>query len=131
MARDASSNSVNAAAGSPQEKIIRIITWLICSAAVGLMGCSGGGDGETIIAPSGGSTTQPAVDVSPSGSTGSSTGLREGDITLDNFPISRIISGGVPKDGIPALTNPDIVAAGEGAYMRDHDLVLGVVVNGE
>ena len=50
---------------------------------------------------------------------------------LENFPISYIISGGVPKDGIPALTNPNFVSPGRVGYMRADDFVLGVVINGE
>ena len=112
---------------------MRMTIGLIGAAAIALAGCSGDGDGETILAPSGntGSNTQPAVDVSPSGSTGSSTGVREGDITQDNFPRNRIISGGVPKDGIPALTNPTFVSADQVGYLRDSDIVLGVEINGE
>ena len=40
-------------------------------------------------------------------------------------------SGGVPPDGIPAMTNPRIVAPSEALYLGDDDLVLGVVLNGE
>ena len=49
------------------------------------------------------------------------------------FPYNRIESGGVPKDGIPALTDPVRVSAGssEADYLRDVDLVMGVVINGE
>jgi hypothetical protein len=49
------------------------------------------------------------------------------------FPTDRILSGGVPKDGIPALTDPAFVSvsAAEAGYLRDDDLVLGVVINGE
>ena len=52
---------------------------------------------------------------------------------LDDFPTERILSGGVPPDGIPALTDPRFVelTSSEAAYLRDDDLVLGAVVNGE
>ena len=40
-------------------------------------------------------------------------------------------SGGVPRDGIPAMTNPQVVAPQEAHYLSDSDLVLGVVINGE
>lgn len=42
----------------------------------------------------------------------------------------EIISGGVPRDGIPAITSPDIISASEATYMSDVDLVIGVAVNG-
>jgi hypothetical protein len=48
------------------------------------------------------------------------------------IPADEIVSGGVGRDGIPALTSPDVVSASEGdAFLRENDLVLGVVVNGE
>ena len=47
------------------------------------------------------------------------------------IPVDEIISGGPPKDGIPALTNPEYVSAGEAAFSKDDDKVIGVVVNGE
>ena len=50
---------------------------------------------------------------------------------LHNFPANRISSGGVPKDGIPALTDPHFVPVAQGNYLLDDDLVLGVVINGE
>ena len=40
-------------------------------------------------------------------------------------------SGGVPRDGIPAMTNPQPVAPADAHYLADLDLVLGVVVNGD
>ncbi len=39
-------------------------------------------------------------------------------------------SGGVPRDGIPAMTNPQSVEPQEARYLADSDLVLGVVANG-
>jgi hypothetical protein len=49
------------------------------------------------------------------------------------FPEAQMVSGGVPRDGIPALVNPRFVAANspEAGYLRDSDLVLGVDLNGE
>jgi hypothetical protein len=47
-------------------------------------------------------------------------------------PQDQIVSGGPGKDGIPALTNPEVVSATEGdGFLISSDLVLGVVVNGE
>ncbi len=48
----------------------------------------------------------------------------------DSFPVWGIISGGVPKDGIPAITNPALVGADAISFVADEDLVLGVVVDG-
>ena len=52
---------------------------------------------------------------------------------LGTFPTDQILSGGVPKDGIPALTDPQFVdlTSSDANYILDDDLVLGVVINGE
>jgi hypothetical protein len=47
-------------------------------------------------------------------------------------PTNLIFNGGPGRDGIPALTNPEVVTASEGdRFLVGNDLVLGVVVNGE
>ena len=51
-------------------------------------------------------------------------------LDVSSFPMivnDRLISGGVAKDGIPALTDPGFVLAGsaDAAYLLDEDLVLG------
>ena len=54
------------------------------------------------------------------------------DTVEESFPIELILSGGVPKDGIPALTDPPFADADAApAYLRDDDLVLGLAINGE
>ncbi len=45
--------------------------------------------------------------------------------------IEEIAWGGVVKDGIPSLDNPDMLAAGDADYMRSDDLVFGVAINGD
>lgn len=47
-----------------------------------------------------------------------------------SIPNSQIFSGGVGKDGIPALTNPDLVQVGspETSYLLADDRVIGLVV---
>jgi len=52
-------------------------------------------------------------------------------LSLETFPRNSIVSGGVPRDGIPALNNPRFVAPGSVTYLTDDDLVLGVVIDGE
>jgi hypothetical protein len=49
-------------------------------------------------------------------------------LDVNSFPLDLILSGGPPKDGIPALTNPPF--APDASYLSDEDLVLGVVING-
>lgn len=45
-----------------------------------------------------------------------------------NIPANEIISGGVPKDGIPSLFNPVKIEASQADYLSDEDLVVGLVV---
>ena len=47
------------------------------------------------------------------------------------FLLDHLVSGGPPKDGIPALTNPAFVAPGEIGYVQEDDVVMGLVINGE
>jgi hypothetical protein len=49
------------------------------------------------------------------------------------FPSRYLVSGGVPRDGIPALVNPRFVRVGSSDldYLQETDLVLGAVINGE
>ena len=48
------------------------------------------------------------------------------------IPSDLIVNGGPGKDGIPALTNPEVVPAVTGdTFLVPGDMVLGVVVNGE
>jgi hypothetical protein len=43
----------------------------------------------------------------------------------------EILSGGPPKDGIPALTNPRFIRAAEAKYIRPDDRVIGLVIDEE
>jgi hypothetical protein len=53
--------------------------------------------------------------------------------TLDNaiVPQSEILSGGPPKDGIPALLDPTSVSAQASDFMNPDDQIIGVVVDGQ
>ena len=48
-----------------------------------------------------------------------------------SFLINHLVSGGVAKDKIPALTNPTFVAPNEVNYLAEDDVVMGIVINGE
>ena len=48
-----------------------------------------------------------------------------------SIPVDEIMSGGPPKDGIPALKNPDYVSASKATFLRKDDQVIGAVINGE
>ncbi len=53
------------------------------------------------------------------------------DITRHSVPIEEILSGGPPKDGIPALNNPKFVSASDGdKFLKKHDKVLAIEYNG-
>lgn len=45
--------------------------------------------------------------------------------------LEEITWGGVVKDGIPALTNPKLIAAAEATYMTPDEAVFGVAINGD
>ena len=46
------------------------------------------------------------------------------------IPLDEIQSGGPPKDGIPALNNPDYLPATKATFMRAEEQVIGVYLNG-
>lgn len=74
------------------------------------------------------SVTVIACDSGPTG--GSSEGTNN-SFTLNNctFSQDRLVDGGVGKDGIPALTNPSLVAPGDerARYLADTDRVIGLL----
>jgi len=52
------------------------------------------------------------------------------DLSTHSIPTEDIRSGGPPKDGIPALSNPLFVKAVDAAFLKDSERVLGVAVKG-
>ena len=50
--------------------------------------------------------------------------------SLDNalVPKEEILSGGPPKDGIPAILTPQFVTSDEADFLIDDDPVIGVVI---
>jgi hypothetical protein len=54
------------------------------------------------------------------------------DFTKRSVPNSEILSGGPPKDGIPAIDAPAFVSiADASAWLRDNESVVRVVINGD
>ncbi len=51
---------------------------------------------------------------------------------IDNagIPVDEIFHGGPPRDGIPALTRPEMITAGEARFMRKKDVVMGIYYRG-
>lgn len=52
------------------------------------------------------------------------------DFTKHSIPLDDIMSGGPPRDGIPALTNPKYVRGKDADFMQESEQVLGVFLNG-
>lgn len=52
---------------------------------------------------------------------------------VDNaiVPKDQILSGGPPKDGIPAILNPQFVRPSEAEFLKPDDGVIGVQAGGE
>ena len=45
--------------------------------------------------------------------------------------LEEIAWGGVLKDGIPALTNPELISAAQADYLTDKESVFGIEINGD
>jgi hypothetical protein len=52
---------------------------------------------------------------------------------LDNaiVPQEEILSGGPPKDGIPAILEPKFISAAKVAFLSPNDQVIGIEVEGQ
>ena len=53
------------------------------------------------------------------------------DLSDLTIPPEEVRHGGPPKDGIPALTDPAVVAASAANYLAEDDMVIGVEFGGE
>ncbi len=53
------------------------------------------------------------------------------DTTTASIDPQKIFSGGPPKDGIPALTDPRMVSVDKASFMKPADRVVGVSFDGE
>lgn len=45
--------------------------------------------------------------------------------------LEEIVWGGVKKDGIPALNNPEFISADKADYLGDNEAVFGIEINGD
>jgi len=52
------------------------------------------------------------------------------DLTDALIPAEEILSGGPPRDGIPAINNPKFVKAREAKFLQLKDRVLAIVIDG-
>ncbi len=53
------------------------------------------------------------------------------DYSRHSIPVEDILSGGPPKDGIPALFEPEFAPARKADFMRGDEKVLGLEINGD
>jgi len=53
------------------------------------------------------------------------------DLGNASIPISEILAGGPPRDGIPALDKPQFTSVAEADWLDDDDLLLAVDIGGE
>jgi len=51
----------------------------------------------------------------------------EFDFSKHSVPLDQILSGGPPKDGIPAILHPVFINATEASFLNEQDRILGVV----
>jgi hypothetical protein len=56
---------------------------------------------------------------------------QEFDFSKHSVPLDQILSGGPPKDGIPAILKPVFVKATEAGFLSDQDRILGLVEGSE
>lgn len=52
------------------------------------------------------------------------------DYSKHSIPTEEIRGGGPPKDGIPAILDPQFLPAAEATFLKDTDEVIGVVDKG-
>lgn len=53
------------------------------------------------------------------------------DLSNAILPRAEIRHGGPPRDGIPALSNPRLIAPDEAEYLQTEDRIIGIELNGE
>lgn len=101
--------------------------------AMGIFACGGNSTPNSDSQGQGNPVGTPVSDDNAQATSPLERAPQSGGNFLSNFPTDRILSGGVPKDGIPALTDPQFVdlTSNDANYIQDDDLVLGVVINGE
>ena len=56
---------------------------------------------------------------------------QEFDFSKHSVPLDQILSGGPPKDGIPAILKPTFIKAAEAGFLNEQDRILGLVEGGE
>jgi hypothetical protein len=106
---------------------------VVAASLVALAGCSGGRSSSRGDAPTNdtGATADPTTTRPPTTTAGDESPPPTADWTL---PLpgepgalrQRIVDGGPPKDGIPAIDDPVFVSAADADFLADDDVVFGV-----
>ncbi len=52
------------------------------------------------------------------------------DVSNAIIPTDEILAGGPPKDGIPALSDPELIDAEAASYLKPDDRIIGVTLGG-
>lgn len=52
------------------------------------------------------------------------------DLSNASIPVDEILAGGPPKDGIPALSDPELIDALDATYLQPNDRILGIEIDG-
>jgi len=53
------------------------------------------------------------------------------DLSQAIVPTDNLVASGVPRDGIPALDEPEFIKPAKARFLRDRDRVLGISLGGE
>lgn len=53
------------------------------------------------------------------------------DLTKHSVPLDQITDGGPGKDGIPAISAPRFISAGDATFLQDTDRVLGIALGAD
>lgn len=61
-------------------------------------------------------------------SAGASNGF---DLSNSSLPVNEIRHGGPPRDGIPALSDPEMLPAAQADYIEPRDRIVGIEIDGE
>ena len=52
------------------------------------------------------------------------------DVSNASIPVDEILAGGPPKDGIPALSDPQLIDSLDATYLQPNDRILGIEIDG-
>jgi len=52
------------------------------------------------------------------------------NLANSTIPVNKILSGGPPRDGIPSIDKPKFIVAKKASFLKPHDRVIGVEING-